>query len=344
MSLLLPTTVVGSYAWPCWLHTAMAAVQRGEYGPADVAELENDAVDMAIRDQEDAGVDIITDGEMRRAGFFTAAFYGHITGLKSLEPDRKVGAGGHDQQHRFKVLEPITCPNGFGTVAEFQYARTRTSKPLMVPLPGPFTLAGRLTAGPNEVYKNREEVAWAMVPMLRAEIQALLNAGVKRIQVDEPSPAIHPDAKADFAGLFNATLKDLKRDKDVVIGTHLCFGNYIGRPYSKRTYQPVLDEIMKFNVDYIHLEFAGREMAEIEMAGRIAREKTVAVGVIDVKSYYHETAQDVAERIRIALKHVPAERLVLAPDCGFSQTSRKTSRRKMQAMVEGARIVRKELA
>ena len=121
----------------------------------------DDAVDTAIRDQESAGIDVISDGEMRRAGFFTAEFYRHLTGLRALEPGRRLGAGAHDQQHRFAVLEPIAAPAGLGVVDEFRFARTRTTRPLRVTLPGPFTLSGRLASGPGEVYPTRVAAAEA---------------------------------------------------------------------------------------------------------------------------------------------------------------------------------------
>src|SRR4029453_4568839 len=110
----LLTSVVGSHAHPGWFASAIGAAQRGEFGPADLEELLADGVDLAIRDQEEAGVDVITDGEMRRAGFFTAEFYRHLTGVRALPPDRLLGAGGHDQQHRFEVLERIAAPHGPG--------------------------------------------------------------------------------------------------------------------------------------------------------------------------------------------------------------------------------------
>src|SRR5690554_237846 len=157
---LLPTSVIGSYAWPAWLHTALAAAQRGEYGPEDMRETQDDAVDMAVRDQEDAGVDLITDGEMRRVGFFTAEFYGHMTGLRELPPRRKVGVVGHDQREGYEAIGPVEAPDGLGLVAEFEYVRTRTQKPLKVPCPGPFTLAGRIR--PGSVYKDRIDVAYAL--------------------------------------------------------------------------------------------------------------------------------------------------------------------------------------
>ena len=103
----LTTSVVGSYAHPSWLVVGVAAAGRGELGPADITELQDDAVDTALRDQEEAGIDVVTDGEMRRAGFFTAEFYRHLSGLRAVLPDRRVGAPGHDQQQRFEVLEPI---------------------------------------------------------------------------------------------------------------------------------------------------------------------------------------------------------------------------------------------
>src|SRR5204863_8898329 len=127
---LLPTSVIGSWAWPAWLHAAVAAADRGEYGPDDVAETQDAAVDLALRDQEDADVDVVTDGEMRRAGFFTAAFYGHLTGIRPLLPRRLVGLAGHDQRESYEVVDQIEAPGGLGLVAEFEYARQRTAKPL----------------------------------------------------------------------------------------------------------------------------------------------------------------------------------------------------------------------
>src|SRR3954463_14091008 len=116
---MLPTSVIGSYAWPGWLHTAVAAMERGEYGPADIKETQDDAVDLALRDQEDAGVDIVSDGEMRRAGFFTAAFYGHITGLEPVAPSRVAGAAGHDQREGYTIVAEIAAPQGLGLVDEY---------------------------------------------------------------------------------------------------------------------------------------------------------------------------------------------------------------------------------
>lgn len=335
---LLPTSVVGSYARPAWIWTTLEAAQRGELGPADVKEVQDDAVDLALRDQEEAGVDIVSDGEMRRAGFFTAEFYSHLTGLRPLDPDRRKGVAGHDQQHRFEVLEPITAPGGLGVVAEYQYARSRTKRPLKVTIPGPFTLSGRLVTG--RVYPERRDAAWAFVSLLNAELKALAAAGADFVQIDEPSPAIHPESKSEFAQLFNAAVEGVRTR----LAAHLCFGNYAGRPLGKRSYSLILDQMMQYKVEQLVLEFANRELAELSLCREISQQRDLAVGLVDVKNYYVETPEDVAERIRKTLEYVPPEKLTVVPDCGFSQTARWAARAKLRAMVEGTKQVRSELS
>src|SRR5207244_7242949 len=181
--------------------------------------------------------------------------------LQPMPPARRLGVGAHDQQHRFEALESISAPDGLGVVAEYRYAVTRTTRPLKVTLPGPYTLSGRLDSGPGRIYADRNAAAEAFVPILRAELEGLVAAGADFIQVDEPSPAIHPDAPADFAALFNAAVEPiLGRAR---LAAHLCFVNYLGRPVARRTYRPALDAILRFRVDELVLEFANRAAAEI---------------------------------------------------------------------------------
>ena len=339
MTEALRTSVVGSHARPSWFVAGINAAERGEFGPADLAEMLDDAVDLALHDQEAAGIDIVSDGEMRRAGFFTAEFYRRLTGVRALPAGRRLGAGGHDQQHRFEVLEPIAAPDGLGVVAEYLYAVTRATRPLKVTLPGPYTLSGRLTAGPGQVYAHRNDAAEAFVPILRAELQGLVDAAATFIQIDEPSPAIHPDAPADFSALFNAAVEPIVGRAR--IGAHLCFGNYLGRPLARRSYRPVLGAMLGFHADELVLEFANREMAEVGILGEIAAAgRDVGAGIIDVKNSYTETPGDVAERIDAVLAAgVPPERLTLVPDCGFSQTPRWSARAKLTALVAGRDLV-----
>jgi 5-methyltetrahydropteroyltriglutamate--homocysteine methyltransferase len=335
----LLTSVVGSHAHPGWFVAGIAAAERGEFGPADLAEMLDDAVDLAIHDQESAGIDVVTDGEMRRAGFFTAEFYRHLTSVRPLPPERRLGAGAHDALHRFAVDEPIAAPRGLGVVAEFLAARDRTTRPLKMTLPGPFTLSGRLVTGPGEVYATRAAAAEAFVPILQAELRGLRDAGATLIQVDEPSPAIHPDAAADFAALLNAAIEPVVGD--VRLGAHLCFGNFLGRPLAPRSYRPILAAMLRFDVDELVLEFANREMSEIGILREIVDAgRDVAAGVIDVKSSHVESADEVAARIdAILATGVPPERLTLVPDCGFSQTARHIAVPKLHALVAGRDLV-----
>lgn len=334
----LTTSVIGSYAWPSWFVWAVEAIRRGEFGSRDVEETLNDAVDWALREQEEAGVDIPTDGEMRRLGFFTAGFYGRLQGVRELAPERRLGVPGHDQRERYEAVEPLVAPEGLGIVAEFTYARQRTQRLLKVTCPGPFTLAGRIL--PGKVYHDRVDVAYALADIINAELRAVVQAGAEFIQLDEPSMAVHGGDPKVFLDLLTRTLDGIHVRK----GLHLCFGNFMGRPVARRHYKPIFPSILEANVDELALEFANREMVEVEIAREIATAgKTLAAGVVDVKNYYIETPEDIAERIRTLLKFIPPERLVIVPDCGFSQTARWAAKAKLQAMVAGAHLVRRQL-
>jgi 5-methyltetrahydropteroyltriglutamate--homocysteine methyltransferase len=335
----LPTSVVGSHAHPGWFAAGIEAAARGDYGPADLAELLDDGVDLAIRDQERARIDIVSDGEMRRAGFFTAEFYRHLTGVRALAPERRLGIGAHDGLHRFAVDAPIEAPNGLGVVEEYLAARPRTQRPLKVTLPGPFTLSGRLATGPGTAYPTRVAAAEAFVPILQSELRRLVDAGAAIIQVDEPSPAIHPDASADFAALLNEAIRPaVGRAR---LGAHLCFGNFLGRPLAPRSYRPILAAMLRFDVDELVLEFANREMSEIGILREIADAgRDVAAGVVDVKSSHVETPEEVAVRADAVLATgVDPGRLTLVPDCGFSQTARHLTVGKLAALVVGRDLV-----
>jgi 5-methyltetrahydropteroyltriglutamate--homocysteine methyltransferase len=275
---------------------------------------------------------------MRRAGFFTAAFYGHLTGLRELPPRRAVGVAGHDQRESYEAVEPIAALGGLGLVDEYRYVRSRTTRSIKMPCAGAYTLAGRIK--PGAVYRDRMEVARALAGIVNAELKALVAAGADFIQIDEPSYAVHPDAPREFVDLFNSTVAGVSAK----IGLHLCFGNFAGRPVAKRSYRPLFPHILDARADQFALEFANRELAELELWREFPSDKELAAGLVDVKNYYIETPEDVAERIRAALRCVAADKLSIVPDCGFSQTARWAARAKLKTMVEGAKIVRRELS
>ncbi len=337
----LRTTVVGSYPLPGWLE--FASRHLDQFGPADVEELQEDAVIAAVHDQIAAGLDVITDGEQTRLDF-NLSFYGYLEGIEREEaPKRRFGPPGHDQRGRHRITGPIRAPRGLGTVQEFERLRRLAPRgpALKMSVPGPYTLSGRLE--PCPLYPDRYAIAEALVPVVRAELEALAAAGCMEITVDEPSMSCYAwrEDPARLVDIFNRTVASVAGR--CRLSTHLCFGNYKGRAVGPRRYAPMFPAFLALTVEEIHLEMASREFAEIELIGEIARHKKVAVGIVDVKSYYIETPEDVASRVRRCLEFAPPERLSFAPDCGLSQTARWAARQKLRHLVEGVRLVRREL-
>jgi 5-methyltetrahydropteroyltriglutamate--homocysteine methyltransferase len=337
----LRTTVIGSYPFPGWLDLACQHLDR--FGDADRAELQDDAVIAAIHDQVAAGLDVITDGEQTRLDF-NLSFYGYLEGIElESAPPRRFGPPAHDQRGRHKVVSELRAPRGLGVVDEFaRLQRLAPPRPtLKASVPGPYTLSGRLIA--NDRYRDRYALTEALVPIVQKELSDLVAAGCREITVDEPSMSCyaHREDPRRFVDIFNRTVAPVVGK--CRLSTHLCFGNYKGRAVGLRRYAPMFPVFLDFTLDEIHVEMASREFAEIDLIAQIAWRHDVAVGVIDVKSYYLETPQDVADRVRLCLKHAPAEKLSFAPDCGLSQTARWAARQKLRNMVEGVKLVRREL-
>jgi 5-methyltetrahydropteroyltriglutamate--homocysteine methyltransferase len=337
----LRTTVIGSYPFPGWLEFASQHLDR--FGPDDVREMQNDAVIAAVHDQVAAGLDVITDGEQTRLDF-NLSFYGHLRGI-DLEnaPLRRFGPPAHDQRGRHRITGELSAPHGLGVVSEFERLRKIAPRGpvLKASVPGPYTLSGRLL--PNVQYPDRYAITEALLPAVRDELSALVAAGCTEITVDEPSMSCYAyrEDPCRLVDIFNRTVESVRGK--CRLSTHLCFGNYKARAVGPRRYAPMFPAFLELAVDEIHLEMASREFAEIEIIAHIAKRMKVAVGVIDVKSYYIETPDDVAERVRRCLQFAPPEKLSFAPDCGLSQTARWAARQKLANMVEGVRAVRREL-
>lgn len=344
----LRTTVIGSYPFPGWLE--FACQNLDQFGEADRAELQEDAVIAAIHDQLAAGLDVITDGEQTRLDF-NLSFYGFLEGIE-LEPaqPRRFGPPAHDQRGKHKITGALTASKGLGVVeewqrlkrlAQFQISNLKSEIALKASVPGPYTLSGRLI--PNKDYPDRFAITEALIPIVRAELESLVAAGCREITVDEPSMSCyaHREDPRRFVDIFNRTVASVAGR--CRLSTHLCFGNYKGRAVGLRRYAPMFPAFLDMQVDEFHLEMASREFAEIEILSEIAPQKNVAVGIVDVKSYYIESIADIADRIRRCLQFASPERLSFAPDCGLSQTARWAARQKLNNMVAGATLVKKEL-
>jgi 5-methyltetrahydropteroyltriglutamate--homocysteine methyltransferase len=338
----LQTTVIGSYPFPGWLEFASAHLDQ--FGEADIEELRTDAVIAAVHDQVAAGLDVVTDGEQTRYDF-NLSFYGRLEGLDPTPAlPRRFGPPAHDQRGKYEVTGELRSQHGLGAVAEFKLLQKIAPQGpvLKASVPGPYTLSGRIS--PGGIYKDRWDVTEALIPIVREELRQLVDCGCHEITLDEPSMSCyaHREDPRRFVKIFAETVKPiLGRCR---LSTHLCFGNYKGRAVGPRQYLPLFPAFLELPVDEMHLEMASREFSEIEKIHEIAeRGMDVAVGVIDVKSYYIESPSDVAQRVRFCLKYAPAEQLSLAPDCGLSQTARWAARLKLANLVSGVAIVRKEL-
>lgn len=337
----LRATVIGSYPFPSWLE--YASQHLGEFGVDEIAEMQEDAVVCAVHDQTAAGLDVITDGEQTRLDF-NLSFYGFLEGLGAPEATRRVyGPPAHDQRGKHIVVDEIRAPRGLGVVEEFERLR-RLAPPgftLKASVPGPYTLSGRLL--PNQRYPDRWALTEALVPIVRQELADLAATGCQEITVDEPSMSCYAykSDTARFVDIFNRTVEPAVGH--CLLSTHLCFGNFKGRAVGKREYHPMFPAFLGMTVDEFHLEMASREFSELAIIGDIAATHRVAVGIVDVKSYYIETPDEIARRVRRCLEYAPADRLSFAPDCGLSQTARWAAKEKLANMVAGIEQVRGEL-
>lgn len=337
----LRTSVIGSYPFPSWLH--FAGDNLNEFGSDDIEELKDDATICAIHDQTKAGLDVITDGEQTRFDF-NLSFYGHLSGI-SLEPEspRKFGPPAHDQRGKHEIIGELNAPNGLGAVEEFRRLKRLAplGQSLKMSVPGPFTMSGRLI--PNERYPDRFAITEALLPIISKELEALVAEGCEEICIDEPSMSCYgyKEETDRFVEIFNRTV-DAVQGKTRLC-THLCFGNFKGHAVGYRSYKPLFPSFLNLNVNEMHLEMANREYAELEIISEIPEKIDVAVGIVDVKSYFIEPVDLLESKINECLNYVNAERLVLTPDCGLSQTARWAAKKKLVNMCEAARNIRDSL-
>lgn len=339
---LLPTMGVGSYALPGWMHLFRQHM-REQAGPVDVAEAFEDATRLAIADQTEAGLDIVSDGELRRQRF-VYEMYDRIGGLRRTPRGRRLGVPGYDMAPSFIADERVAAPGGLGLVEEFlQLRRLAPERHLKIAFPGPLTFAASIA--PGAAYGADDSAAARVmddiIALVSAEISALVAAGATHIQLDEPRLTHLPAGVAleEAAACINRSIIG----HGDIVSVHVCYGNNASRPMAERGMARLMDAMTALDTGMLVLEFANREMAEIEHLAGLSKQFRIAAGVVDVKSFHEETAEEVAARIRRVLAHVPADRLMVTADCGFSAIPRWLARNKMQALVAGTRLVRGEL-
>ncbi len=339
---LISTTVVGSYPQPGWLidRSRLEAHNVPRVRARDVWRVEgalleqaqDDATRLAIDDMERAGVDVITDGEIRRESY-SNRFAAELEGVESERPVTISPRPGRFVQVP-RVVGPIRRTRPL-ELRDLEFLRRNTRKRTKITLPGPFTLAQQAA---DEFYGDFEALASAFADAVNAEALELQAAGADVIQLDEPWLRADPAAARRFAiGLIDRAFDGVTITKAI----HLCFGyGFVVQGDKPRAY-PFLEELAASSADQISIEAA---QPDLDLAVLSALEgKTVALGVLDLSTAVAETPEIVAGRLRAALRHLPAERLVAAPDCGMKYLPRPAAFAKLKALSEGAAIVRKEL-
>ena len=335
---LIPTTLVGSYPQPDWLidrdrllSTLPPRVRARELWRVPepyLAQAQDDATELAIRDFERAGLDVLTDGEIRRESY-SNRFATTLEGMDIDNPARVAGrAGGTNLVPR--VVGPIRRTRPV-EVEDLRFLRAHTDRPVKITLPGPFTMSQQAS---NDAYPDDAALALDLAGAVNEEIRDLFRAGADVVQIDEPWLQARPEQAREYA------VAAINRAVEGIEGTtalHTCFG-YAHIVHDRPPGYSFLAELNDCAVDQIALESAQPKL-DLSILGEV-REKTIILGVLDLSDERAETADDVARRIDAALEHVAPERLQVAPDCGMKYLPRELAFAKLRALVEGARRIR----
>lgn len=340
---LIPTTVVGSYPQPRWLVDAwrlreyvvprVRANDIWKVATDDLVDAQNDATLLAIRDMEAAGIDVITDGEIRRESYSNRLLYG-LDGVDIDRPGKVAVAPGRDTEvprivGRIRRRGPIE-------VDDLAFLRANTSCGVKITVPGPFTLSQQAK---DEWYGDPEALAMDFAVAVNEEVLALQAAGADEIQLDEPWLRHDPEAAKRFAvKAIDRALQGVT----VVRTIHLCFGYAFTSTREKPKNYAFLEQLASAAVDQISIE-AAQPGLDLRVLDQL-RTKTIVLGVLDLARPQAESPHEVAARLRAAFPHVRADHLVAAPDCGMKYLSRELAFAKLRALADGAAIVRRELS
>jgi 5-methyltetrahydropteroyltriglutamate--homocysteine methyltransferase len=339
---LFPTSIVGSYPQPDWLidrerlagrfPPRVRAAELWRVGPDYLQQAQDDATMLAIRAQEDAGLDVVTDGEIRRESY-SNAFATALDGIDIDNPGSALDRSGHPNPVP-RIVGPISRRHPVNVEA-LKFLRAHTDRTIKVTVPGPFTMSEQAQ---NDYYPSKEAAAFGYAAAVNAEVADLFAAGADIVQLDEPYLQARPEAARHYGvAVLNAAL-------DGITGTtavHLCFG-YAAIIHDRPSGYSFLPELAASKADLISIETAqsGLDCAVLaDLTG-----KTIILGVLNLGDPAVETADVIADRVRRALPYVPADKIVLAPDCGMKYLARGSAYGKLTAMVQAAGLLRAEVA
>ena len=327
---LLPTAVVGSYSMPGWLERVKNDFLLRRISRHDCDEIHDAAVKAAIKDQEVAGVDVVSDGELRRDNLIDH-FAVRLPGVQVDTASKKFYYDFYDSAIRSRM--PTAS---LGLVEEFRFLRCFTDRRVKFSVTGPHSLVKRVR---NEHYPTEEAFALDIARVMNLELKELVKAGATDIQIDEPYYSGFPE---DVSWGIEA-VNQLVAGVDARIALHVCYGNRYGKPAWEGSYRYLFPAVLAARVHQLTLEFGRRGEDDVRLWKEFDPPFALGLGVIDVKLHDVETPAIVAERIRTALSIVPPARLGINPDCGLLHLPRDVAFAKLVAMVEGARLVRAEL-
>jgi 5-methyltetrahydropteroyltriglutamate--homocysteine methyltransferase len=331
---LLPTTVVGSYSVPEWLERLKTEFYQRRISAAHLAEIHEVAIKAAIKDQEQAGIDIVSDGELRRDNdidYFLARIPGVII-------ERRAKTDYYDYFEAEVAAElPADDKESLGLAADYAFTSRLTDRPVKFSLTGPFSLSRRISAA--SAYRDRADLVRALARRLNLEARSLAAAGAGFLQIDEPFLAGYPEQ----AELAVEAVNIVTDGVPVTWALHVCYGNRHARPSWEGHYDFLFPAVLAARVDQLVLEFARKGLEDLHLIKEYGWPFQLGLGVIDVKTPTVETPELVAERIRRAIEYVDPARLMVNPDCGLRHLAPEVARRKLRAMVSGAVIVRTEL-
>lgn len=358
---ILPTTMVGSYPRPHWFdYQLLGRDVRVAFKHVDHAEAFEDATEVVIRDQEDAGLDIVTDGQMCYddyvgvIGSFCWYMYERIHGFAPAKEEHPSAIGAATRTKEIDLLSDWGGVINDGAVGRgpirltdlYKLASRHASKPMKVSVgAGPVNLAWHVYF---EHYKDARELSYALAPIFNAEMKELVEAGATFLQIEDLGAwlPLFTDDESDYEWIGDVIAQCVD-GVDAKIAWHFCFGNAWGNALSgifPKGYETVLPRYYDVPVEQFVLDYANREMDGIEALASLPDDKEVAVGVLDIRTTMIETPEQVADRIRKVIAVVPPERVYLTTDCGLKPLPRKVAKMKLQALVDGAQIVRDEIS